>query len=176
MKFKKLEKTKTVINKLKQNVVNQRVSLELKRLGFNEYCFAYYNVFSDLKLQAFPYAFWSKNDKIDWLAKIFLKKTHQRNMCTAPLYQQVVDWFLNTHNIFIEVQLTDNTNEYGFTYCIMNSKDRVQCSVNTTERATFEYSKDRLFHNVADAYENAFYKAMGSLRDMGYGDDYNWYA
>lgn len=161
--MKKIE-IKSVINKLKKDFVDIRISKMLKHLGFNEYCYAYYNSFGDLKLQPFPYMFWSKNDNIKWFGNIFTKNKYKKNMCTAPSYEQVVDWFFLGYNIFIEIQLTDNTNEYGFSYCIIDSTKRIK-SASNIESASFKYSNDRLYFNTKDAYEAAFYKVIGIITE-----------
>lgn len=62
------------------------LALKLKELGFNEDCFAWYdaNSFNDIELE-FEY----KNNK-----DLYFKES-----CTAPLWQQVFDWFREKYNL-----------------------------------------------------------------------------
>lgn len=68
--------------------VPYKIALRLKIKGFNEPCLAIYN-----------------NSSIPFIAgntPVFNDKTEDESIITAPVYEQVVDWFLEKHNILIE--------------------------------------------------------------------------
>lgn len=87
---------------IKELFVSHKIAFALKELGFDEPCFGIYD------------------DKGNWSVVRFDGKTHTVNnsyyfhlkrqspdhleldkICSAPLYQQVVDWFREEHNIEI---------------------------------------------------------------------------
>ena len=76
------------INKL---FASYNISMNLRNLGFNEQCFA-----------------WYANNKI--LRKQLDVQNSQsklKGQCTAPLYQQVVDWFRKEYDMHIYVDFYD---------------------------------------------------------------------
>lgn len=105
--------TMEIQHPLKGMFVNEKIAKVLKELGFNESCFAYYrlNHVND------DYMFhivgeWS-GDNHDWYINYvgtgLTNNEMQRNpigrlkQCfTAPLYQQVLQWFQEKHNLVIE--------------------------------------------------------------------------
>lgn len=78
------------------------ISLKLKELGFNEECLAYYHNHVE------PYLVKNGN---------FTKNSEQNlyyDDCTAPLWQQVIDWFRDDKKINIEITRFPNINKWGF--------------------------------------------------------------
>jgi hypothetical protein len=75
------------------------LALALKELGLDEPCFGFYYE-EEFELNV-------KGDTLDIIPKkfnsCFVKETKhfQKLMVSAPLYQQVIDWFEKEHNIFI---------------------------------------------------------------------------
>lgn len=79
---------------MKHLFVPYEIALKLKEKGFNEPCFgAYYQ--DDKELVPLKW-FDNNNLRVD-LGKI-----------TAPLYQQVIDWFRRKHRLHLEVQSYSN--------------------------------------------------------------------
>ena len=79
------------------------LALMLKEKGFNEPCLGRYR---DKKFQLYS-----------------VIKEHCYNSdpisnkdISAPLYQQVIDWFREKHNIMIEVHWQEGTQNYSFCY------------------------------------------------------------
>ena len=72
------------MSNLKEQFVTKEIAIELEKLGFNKECFSYF----ELKSEAF--------DQKELVAKSSLK-------IYLPLWQQVIDWFLIEHNIWINV-------------------------------------------------------------------------
>lgn len=100
--------------------VDYELSYDLKIVGFNKKCFAYYN--DDKTLQ-----FVNSHD---------LHENEWYETVSAPVHQQVLDWFREEHNIFIELSIGQYPNtfnvfipraQHGYIYSEPNI------------RATFEY-------------------------------------
>lgn len=67
--------------------VNYEISLELKKIGFNEPCFGYYEYGN------FIYEYNSYQEP-----ELLLN-------CSAPLYQDVFDWFETKHKLFANIDV-----------------------------------------------------------------------
>lgn len=74
---------------MKNLFVPQDLAKKLKEKRFNEPCLAIYN-YSDK-------AFIAGN------TPVFNHLTEDENIQTAPIYQQVIDWFNKNHNMYISV-------------------------------------------------------------------------
>ena len=99
-------------------------SLELKELGFDEYCFAYYNKigFHFLKL---------KN------SDVLLESEHIKgNWATAPLYQQAFRWFREKYGLYIDL-FVDDDNTFGFFITHFTDDARVDSPIYRTKN-TYE--------------------------------------
>lgn len=84
-------------NYLKNSIVPYIIAIELKRLGFNEKCFAFYD--EDKKPMHFSQVdvFWNSNTDIQYVRKLknlFKGKKVKDIMCLAPTWDQVTKWFL----------------------------------------------------------------------------------
>jgi hypothetical protein len=74
---------------MNKEFIPYELALELKELGFNEPCFAYYNIDPYLKSPAFN-----------------LVKPFDHEWCLpAPLFQQAFRWFREKHNLFGQVNI-----------------------------------------------------------------------
>ena len=70
------------------------IALDLKELGFDEPCFGYFNE-KRMLMQFLHNVFYNKNSEIAYARNIkylFRKEAVYKLMCTAPLWQQVIDW------------------------------------------------------------------------------------
>lgn len=84
---------------MKQLFCSYELSLLAKQKGFDEPCLAWW-----MMEKSFIY---SEQNKADWMIKnshvaISYKKLPMR--CTAPLYQQLVDWFREKYQIYIYIR------------------------------------------------------------------------
>ena len=68
---------------MKKEFVTYEIALNLRELGFDKPCLATYH--KDLHT----------------IIPIFAKFTNQKHILKAPLWQQVIDWFREKHNILI---------------------------------------------------------------------------
>lgn len=92
-----------VSTELSKQFVSYQIAMLLKELGFNEHCFAFFNEKKELFLQDKPNAFWTKNDSIGWMHIPF--KKGKSNLCSAPLWQQALDWIAENSNLLINVRV-----------------------------------------------------------------------
>lgn len=105
---------------LEQNCVPHEIAKSLKEIGFNEECVAFYGRKGDLK----EFAYYDSdnknselsNDHLYYSGCIGMEKKMQD--CTAPLFQQVFDWF-DTKSIFGSPEIQEfDSKERKFSYQI----------------------------------------------------------
>ena len=95
-------------------------ALELKELGFNEECIAYYHTDIEKNKVGFDAR---KKLEINSYSESFDEKDFVTNKdewdyyITAPLYQQAFRWFREKYGLFSAVNV-DQTMEPKFAYCI----------------------------------------------------------
>jgi len=82
-------------------------ALELKELGFNEECMAYWT--SSLNGYHIEYKHYINKH---WMFTANDNKNRDK-MCTAPLYQQAFRWFREKYGLYSEIFVDDNKT-FGF--------------------------------------------------------------
>ena len=70
-------------------------ALELKELGFNEHCIAYYTIFQDKLIFSYTAIYDSGNEYIDLVTND--NPSNSKEFTTAPLYQQAFRWLRNQY-------------------------------------------------------------------------------
>ena len=148
---------------MKKQFVTYEIALKLKELGFDEECLAYYDInilfpveqplpdeFNTTKTNNIYY----DNDFHYPLIKL------EDDIIIAPLYQQVTDWFRKKHNIHIEIELTDNTMQFYYQYCIVDSKNRECHDEDMIDQATRIYNYNERFNTYEEAREQAILKTI----------------
>jgi len=94
---------------MEKEFVPYELSLELKQLGFDEPCFAYYSYDGDyiLGIDEVRFDTISTYDQNSNLSK-------DSNACSAPLYQQAFRWFREKYKVrfFIESGMSSNWGEF----------------------------------------------------------------
>lgn len=86
--------------KLEKLFVPSGIALMAKEKGFDEECISFYSngVLNMSRIESF-----------DWCIVNSEMEKQGLNYVSAPLYQQLIDWFEEKHKIFIEVRkLNDN--------------------------------------------------------------------
>lgn len=87
---------------MKHLFVPYEIALILKQKGFDEPCLGWWWINGDI--------FYSGD-----IAVQYLKDNASSNGCSAPLYQQVVDWFREAEGVHIHIKRDwDNGNMLGF--------------------------------------------------------------
>ena len=144
---------------MKKEFTSYKISLELKSLGFDEPCLAYYTFNSDIihkepfRLSNSGLVFYHQNN-------IGCKESDLNiNNCIAPLWQQVIDWLEHKYKLFIDVFpiLVESGESSGhrFTWTVSNLE-------NYTEPII---SNDLLgFLTSYEARENAILKVIEFIK------------
>jgi len=91
--------------KIEDNFVPYELALKLKEKGFEDECFKKY----------IAGCLWS-NPSVPETYKFIHSNSSD---CLAPLYQQVVDWFREKHNIHIHISL--NQFGYGWMFALIST-------------------------------------------------------
>lgn len=126
---------------MKKEFVTYEIALKLKELGFDEPCLAsYYHAGRHLDIDE------------------YIK--HGEYTLLAPLWQQVIDWIREKHNIHIEIELTDNTMQFYYQYCIVDSKNRECHDEDMIDQATRIYNYNERFNTYEEAREQAILKVI----------------
>ena len=121
---------------MKKEFLSYDLALELKELGFDEPCFAFYGLSRDdyktIRLSIF------QNLKTDYLPDIH----HLDVTCDAPLWQQSFDWFREKFNLLTCVGFQ---NDYQYSYEIYDIKKKdcvdYKDTIETYEEARLECLK-----------------------------------
>lgn len=73
---------------MKKQFVTYEIALKLKELGFDEECFGYYS---------------KQHDDSYFLCIYQQEDEYSKERLEAPLWQQVIDWFREKHDIIINI-------------------------------------------------------------------------
>jgi hypothetical protein len=130
---------------MEEEFATYEIALKLKELGFKKECLAFYDKNEDLHL--ISYGRVTYNNSHDSIAI----HPYYRLVCSAPLWQQVIDWFREEHGVIIG-------------YLNVNIKTDLQFmwSISTIKEIDLELPtmSDRCFGNYYKAREQAILKAI----------------
>ena len=138
---------------MQKQFVNYGIALKLKELGFDEKCIAIYDAYQDNRLV------YLSEDGRNASGTIATNESMDFS-CLAPLYQQVVDWFRETHCIFIEINVEDyfGTLEESYSY-------QATCKVVKSGKLdgialVRDEQNNHIFYSYYKARENSILKAI----------------
>ena len=108
------------MKKIEEQVVTYEVAVELNKLGFNESCIA---VFCCSDKPQYVFEIWNENIKL-------VTNTEYANVSddinyswvTAPLYQDVIDWFREKYDMHININPVCDSNDKNTSSFINNGK------------------------------------------------------
>jgi hypothetical protein len=101
---------------LKDLFVSKEISIKLKEKGFDEPCLAVYrggSLYFDKMICGYASDLSEKTDfstNSDFDKNFLVNKTDKNYWITAPMKNQVIDWFRDNHKMLIQPQ--PNSNEY----------------------------------------------------------------
>ena len=100
---------------MKQLFVPQDIALMAKEKGFDEECISFYSngVLNISRIESF-----------DWCIVNSEMEKQGLNYVSAPLYQQLVDWFRNKHGIVIWIETAPYAHTFNFRFYIETSDNR----------------------------------------------------
>jgi len=141
--------------KISHEFIPYEQALELKELGFNEECSAYYFVYQD-KLR-FSYAaiendFDSGNDIIDYVTNSDFHKEY----ATAPNYRQIFRWFREKQGLFARVDFNSRYDDLPpyYDYIIGDMNHYVVLNVINEEFATYEEAELACLKKLIELVKN----------------------
>jgi hypothetical protein len=126
---------------MKKEFVRYDQALALKELGFDEKCYGHYDSTGELNTIE-EYARVGA-DILHMLSKKFNSESYMKEMCSAPLKQQVFRWFRENYNVLAAVY----SNASGYLY-------EWHDSIGGTHRGWSEYEGPN-DSGVWDTYEEA---------------------
>ena len=134
---------------MEKQFVTYEIALALKELGYNEQDFGYYRFslkeeyepFKDVELVFFR----ERYDNHNFRLEIHKQIQAGGGICTAPLWQQVIDWFREKYNI--DIIISSNLIGYGF---IIYHRYPPK---NTTDKRVFQYYEEAREQAILKAIE-----------------------
>ena|ERR1035437_146835 len=136
---------------MKNQFVSYNMALKIKELGFDEPCFG---IWINRGTQV-DVMYVAKQDDA-WMAE-------QNEGILAPIWQQVLHWFREKHQIYIEV-LTDCTTEHKFCFKISkfvgNTKDLSELEWDWIQHDNVNWS---LYYTYEEALEESIKEAIGII-------------
>lgn len=96
---------------MEKEFVPYSLALELKDLGFDEECFAWYNMSQD------SLCFFGNDCCADMYAG-------EKSRPEAPLWQQAFDWLDIKFGLYASFDKIDNTRDFYYDFMIISSKNR----------------------------------------------------
>jgi hypothetical protein len=135
---------------MQKEFVTYEIAVILKVIGFNEPCIAYY-----------------VNDTFKF--KIYLNKDANYNydftvgnLVAAPLWQQVIDWLREKHDVHLSIEPLHRPKKYNkLMYCYCTSyKDNFYGGMDDNLDAWLELSNDGINYHVCETYEEARTQAI----------------
>ena len=112
------------------------IALKLKELGFNELCFGFYYNENNFEIA------------IPDVVKVMCDKF---NYIKAPLWQQVIEWFRNLHNIYIWISYSKGyDNPYSSYIITLNKINRI----TTGYCKLYEESRKRVILKAIELCKN----------------------
>ena len=137
---------------MKEQFVTYEMALKLKELGFNDECLACYtphlgNGIFELISKG------SSNEKSAFNERFV--KANAVNGCSAPLWQQVIDWVREKQNIYINVEPITFDDEPTYVFEIINLKNGMLLNdINSS------------FEDPNEAHEQAILKAIDIIKSV----------
>lgn len=141
---------------MENNFATYEISKECKELGFNEHCFAYFNHKKQFHLHDNPLAFYTKNESVSsWCASIFATKESKLNACSAPLWQQVIDFIREEYNFHITLLLAHDEDSIWYDWHV----SKIEQSYDYTPIVSSENGAD-----YKEAREQAILEAIKLIK------------
>lgn len=125
---------------MEKEFVTYEQALELKYLGFDLPCFAWFDNFDNNNLHT-----WRVPDTM-------VKPEFIKDSVIAPLYQQVFEWFRTKHNIIFEISSNSGkfaifSNDAGYRYKFNSNEIKLYDNYNDTRNKCIEIAINKLNKN-----------------------------
>ena len=122
-------------------LVSYEIALKLKESGFNEPCLFTYGK-SDKRFMRNPGTNMLEEPIEDYPYYWINSKIHE-SVISAPLWQQVIDWFREEHNLFIKIDnfIAEDDESVDYDFCICYCNEDVDDRGNV--KYLIDYNMDR---------------------------------
>ena len=128
---------------MKEQFVTYEIALALKELGFDEECFAIFYQEKFMNGHIEPYV-WNLVNSIKTNSDC-----NSIDIVTAPLWQQVIDWFRIKYNWLIVVDVA-NSNEY---YAAIREYDEIGAIISKIPYKIYSIYEEAREHAILKAIE-----------------------
>ena len=88
---------------MEEQFITYEIALKLKELGFDEKCMASYYTYDIKNFSKGKYDYRGKFEFDYSTEDQYIVNSNETYYVSAPLWQQVIDWFLSQYNIWISV-------------------------------------------------------------------------
>ena len=161
---------------MKEQFVTYEIALKLKELGFNEPCFGYYKPIKDWMMKGnkfnsephFHGCNWPNNESTFYFMYVqnlfgdrdsIVKNsefTKAIKNIAVPLWQQVIDWFREKHNIYALVYIWSEKSLKNFSDIII---EKYQVTVYKDSAENIDYIED-YYNSYNEARKQSILKAI----------------
>lgn len=141
---------------MKNLFVPYRLAIIAKEKGFNEQCLAWYRAYNfkpDIHYSLYP-----ENSRTN---SRFIKGDGF-TYATAPIYQQLLDWFREVHKLIISVDIVGDDKDYPKYYPVIYKEEK---------DGKTDYMLEELKSNYKDVIKNSFndyYTALNTALEKAF--------
>ena len=148
-------------------------ALELKELGFNEHCIAYYTIFQDKLIFSYTAIYDSGNEYIDLVTND--NPSNSKEFATASLYQQAFRWFRNKYMTKISINERGDYIEGNFFmlplifpngYEIKLLKQSTSYTIVGGREIPFYAEPEAVYKETTESYESAELACLKKLIEV----------
>lgn len=128
---------------MKHLFIPYELALLAKEKGYNEQDFAYYRLSFEEEKEPFKAVElgWFKEYYDNHNFRLSLSKSAINPICTAPLYQQIIDWFREKHSLALVMNWSGRNGhgEFNYWHCqIHHAVYGLKIHINKTHYYTYE--------------------------------------
>lgn len=119
--------------------VPYELALKLKDLGLDEECMSFYNPLGSLNL--------SRIESFNWVIRNSNSQVLKLKYVSAPLWQQVFDWFREKYNLHCTIDEYENPKSWGY---LINDDDLTEFFGYSSYEEAKQACLEKLIQIVAD--------------------------
>jgi hypothetical protein len=139
---------------MKEQFVTYEIALKLKELGFNNSCLASWCYKTKERIPTL-YGCGALLFDVDGLPN---NKDYNEIICSAPLYQQIIDWFRETYNCIINTRVWSNRGLDIVKY--LKTKYDYDVFIDNSDPKIFIHHENDFANSYQEAREQAILKAI----------------
>lgn len=150
---------------MKNQFCSYEIALKLKELGFDEKCMASYYTYDIKNFSKGKYDYRGKFEFDYSTEDQYIVNSNETYYVSAPLWQQVIDWFRDEHDIVIEIARQKYFDTYANSYAY-----EVVCKVYKNREldgsvVIRDNKNSHIFYFYEEAREQAILKCIELLKN-----------